>query len=149
MKQTSWQKSKRRLAVLWFSGAGFIFILMLFQSIFGHYGTNINKAWGWFLPTVMPTLSLVIGVLAMDALGNGVKILTVDRFFFRLSFILSLTYLVVVSITIIMQPFSPLSTVELMTQSNLWLGPFQGLVSASLGVFFIKGAKESNGRDGT
>ncbi len=141
--QISWQISKRRLAVLWFSGAGIIFIVMLFQTILGRYGTNISEAWGWFLPTIMPTLSLIIGVLAMDALGNGVKILTVDRFFFRLSFILSLAYLVVVSFTILMQPFSPLSAVELMTQSNLWLGPFQGLVSASLGAVFIKGAKES------
>jgi len=146
--QISWQKSKRRLAVLWFCGAGIIFIVMLFQTILGRYGTNISEAWGWFLPTIMPTLSLIIGVLAMDALGNGVKILTVDRFFFRLSFFLSLAYLVVVSFTILMQPFSPLSAVELMTQSNLWLGPFQGLVSASLGAVFIKGAKKSYARDG-
>jgi hypothetical protein len=27
---------------------------------------------------------------------------------------------------------------NLMTQSNLWLGPFQGLVTASIGAFFVK-----------
>ncbi|TVQ19365.1 MAG: hypothetical protein EA361_00815 [Bacteroidetes bacterium] len=140
--QISWEKSKRRLAVLWFSGAGFVFAIMLFQTILGRYGVDSSDAWGWYLPTIMPTLSLIIGVLVMDAVGKGLKIQTVDRFFFRLSFSLSLTYLFVVSLTILMQPFSPLSAVELMTQSNFWLGPFQGLVSASLGAFFIKGAKE-------
>ena len=138
----SWAKSKRCLAALWFTGAGIIFLILLFQTILGRYEENINEAWGWFLPTIMPTLSLVIGVLVMDAVGKGVKIRTVDRFFFRLSFILSLAYLVVVSITIFMQPFSTLSAVELMKQSNLWLGPFQGLVSGSLGAFFIQGEKE-------
>jgi len=142
MMQISWQKSKRRLAVLWFSGSGFIFFVLLLQTIFGRYETDIIEVWGWLLPTIMPTLSLIIGVLVMDAVGKGVKIQTVDRFFFRLSYILSLSYLVVVSITIFIEPFSPLSAVELMKQSNLWLGPFQGLVSASLGAFFIKRAKE-------
>lgn len=138
----SWVKSKRRLAALWFTGAGIIFLTLLFQTILGRYGENINDAWGWFLPTIMPTLSLIIGVLVMDAVGKGVNIRTVDRFFFRLSFSLSLAYLVVVSITIFMQPFSTLSAVELMKQSNLWLGPFQGLVGGSLGAFFIQGEKE-------
>jgi len=134
----SWTKSKKYLATLWFIGSGLIFLTLIIQTIMGRYVDNVNEVWKWFLPTIMPSLSLIIGVFVMDARGREEKIVTADRFFLRLSFGLSLLYLIVVSLTILLQPFSKLSPVELMKQSNLWLGPFQGLVSASLGAFFIK-----------
>jgi hypothetical protein len=43
---------------------------------------------------------------------------------------------------VLLQPFSVLSPFELMSQSSLWLGPFQGLVSAAMGAFFIKAPEE-------
>ncbi len=137
---TSWTKCKRNLAVLWFTGSGVIFFILLFQTIFQRYEGRVSEVWEWFLPTIMPTLSLIVGVLVMDALGKKAKKQTVDRFVFKLSFSLSFVYLVVVALTILMPPFpKALPTLELMQQSNLWLGPFQGLVTASLGAFFICG----------
>lgn len=133
----SWVGARRKLATLWFTGAGLIFFVLLLQSILNRYGANVDEVWEWFLPTIMPTLSLIIGVLVMDTVGKGTKIHTVDGFFFWLAFALSLAYLVVVLLTIFLAPFSRLTGIELMKQSNLWLGPFQGLVSASLGAFFI------------
>lgn len=38
-------------------------------------------------------------------------------------------------------PPKPSASVDFMKRSNLWLGPFQGLVSAMLGTFFVKGAR--------
>ena len=70
--------------------------------------------------------------------GDSGKKKSADRFVFRLSFALSLTYLVVAALTVLMQPFAAVPPLELMKQSNLWLGPFQGLVAASLGAFFVK-----------
>ena len=136
--QVPMDKCKRRLGTLWFVGAGLVFFLLLFQSLLGHYGENVEEPWGWFLPTILPTLSLIIGVLVMDALGKGIKTMMVDRFMFRLALGLSAAYLVVVSLTILMQPFSALNPVDLMKQSNLWLGPIQGLVSAAIGAFFVQ-----------
>jgi hypothetical protein len=136
--KVSMQQCKRRLAILWFISSSFLFIIMLIQSFLGHYGNDITDAWGWFLPTVMPTLSLIVGVLVSDALGKGVRIQKVSNFLFRLAFSLSLAYLLVVILTILFQPFSTLAPLDLMKQSHLWLGPFQGLVSASLGAFFIR-----------
>jgi hypothetical protein len=135
----SWARCKRRLATLWFTGSGIIFLVILFQTFFGRFEDNVSEAWEWFLPTILPTLSLIISVFVVDTLGRGKKIRTVDKFMFRLTFSLSLLYLVVMSLTILMSPFSSLTPIELMKQSNLWLGPFQGLVSASLGAFFIGG----------
>ena len=131
-------KCKRQLAAIWLVGAGISFFLLFFQTIFGRFGDNASEAWSWLLPTIMPTLSLIVGVLVMDALGKGIGTKTVDRFIFRVALILSTIYLIVVAMTILLQPFASLSPLELMKQSNLWLGPFQGLVSASIGAFFVK-----------
>jgi len=130
-------KCKKRLAVLWFSGSIVLFIVLLLQSIFGHYGNKVSDAWGWLLPNIMPTLSLIIGVLIIDGFSKkkGEK---VDKFFFKLSFFLSLMYIILICLSIFIQPFTRLSSLELLKLSNLWLGPFQGLVSASIGAFFVK-----------
>jgi hypothetical protein len=132
-------RCRRKLATLWFVGAGVLFFLVLVQTLLGRYGDRANEAWGWALPTIMPTLSLIIGVLVADALTKGPRASqNVNAFLFRLTFSLSAVYLLVVVLTIAFQPFASLSPLELMRQANLWLGPFQGLVSASLGVFYVK-----------
>ncbi|MCI5115573.1 MAG: hypothetical protein D3919_02485 [Candidatus Electrothrix sp. AW5] len=132
--------TKKRLAIIWFSGSGFLFALLFLQTIFGKYGTEAKDAWGLLLPTFMPTLSLIIGTLIADATASKKdtkEIATVDRFFFRLSCFLSIAYLLTVILTILLSPFSKLSLLELIKLSNLWLAPFQGLVTASLGAFFV------------
>ena len=131
--------TKKRLTVIWFSGSGILFALLLLQTIFGKYGTEAKDAWGLMLPTFMPTLSLIIGTLVADttAAKDDKEIATVDRFFFRLSCFLSIAYLLTVILTILLSPFAKLSLLELMKLSNLWLAPFQGLVTASLGAFFV------------
>lgn len=139
-------RCRKRLATLWFAGSGILFFLVLVQTLLGHYGDKANEAWGWALPTIMPTLSLIIGVLVADALGKGTRTTQgVSAFLFRLTFSLSAAYLLVVVLTIVFQPFASLSPIELMRQANLWLGPFQGLVSASLGVFYVKRSTERGG----
>ncbi|MDB4991652.1 MAG: hypothetical protein JWN04_6830, partial [Myxococcaceae bacterium] len=57
---------KRRLATLWFSVSGFLFVLVLAQSVSGKWGTQVKDAWSWLFPTILPTLSLIVGVLAAD-----------------------------------------------------------------------------------
>lgn len=133
----SWDKSKKKLATFWLLSSFIIFAILLAQTILGRYESNIDQVFGWFLPTIMPTLSLIIGVLVNDAFKKSKNEPTVDSFFFRLSYTLSLAYLITVLLTLLLQPFSAFSALELMRLSNLWLAPFQGLVSASLGVFFV------------
>jgi hypothetical protein len=130
--------ARRRLSVVWFSGAGLLFLVMILQTIFGHYGTDAEEAWGWLLPGILPTLSLIIGVLVMDALGKSVKAATVDGFMFWTAFGLSVFYLMMVALPILLQPFRAIEPLSMLRQSNLWLGPMQGLVSAALAAFFVK-----------
>jgi hypothetical protein len=135
---------KRRLATLWFAGAGLIFFIVLVQSLLGRYGDQVNQAWGWLLPTVMPTLSLIVGVLVFDAVQGERTTRQTDRFLFRLTAGLGAGYLAAVLLVIALQPLATVPPLQLMNQANIWLGPFQGLVAATMGAFFVKSAQEDS-----
>ena len=75
----SMDREKKRLALIWFVGAGLLFCLVLLQSVRNVYGTQTEKAWAWLLPSVMPTLSLIVGVLVSDV-GQGRVDIQVDPF---------------------------------------------------------------------
>jgi len=136
---------KRWLAGIWFTGFGLIFFIVLVQTQLGHYREDANQVWGWLLPTVMPTLSLIIGVLVLDAARHERRRATTDRFLFLLTAWLSGAYLTSVLLVIVLQPLSSASPLQAMAQANVWLGPFQGLVAAAMGAFFVRAAHDSAG----
>jgi hypothetical protein len=132
---------KRQLARLWFAGAGIVSLLVLLQSLHGRYGAEVAQAWSWLLPTLVPTLSLIIGQRVFDAVQSTPDRAT-DRFLYRLTASLSSVYLLAVLLVVLLQPLSTPGPIELMVQSNVWLGPMQGLVIAPMGAFFVKAGRE-------
>lgn len=134
----SMKRAKRQLAVIWFVGAALICLLLGLQSIRGIYGDDTDKAWAWLLPSITPTLSLIIGTLVSEAQQPDRPDSTIDGFYSRLASIFSIAYLVTVSGTILVQPFSTSTPLGLMSMSHFWLAPFQGLVSAALGALFVR-----------
>ena len=134
-------KSKWTLAVIWLVGAGLILTLMVGQSLFDVYGARTEEAWSWYLPTVMPSLSLILGVLVADF--RAAKAAPESRRkagpLLGLAIGVSVFYLMMVSLTLLVQPFLATPPLELMQRSNLWLGPLQGLAAATLGAFFRDG----------
>ncbi|WP_339137592.1 MAG: hypothetical protein WGN25_05845 [Candidatus Electrothrix sp. GW3-4] len=132
-------ESQKRLVIIWFAGSGFLFALLFFQTVLGKYGSAAKEAWALMLPTFVPALFLIIGTLIADAtsVSDPDETVTIDRFFFRLAEFLSIAYLTTVILTILLSPFSQISQLELIKLSNLWLVPFQGLVTAALGAFFV------------
>ena len=135
---------RNRLAKVWFFGSGIIFILMIFQTIFGRYGDKSDQAWAWLLPSVLPNLSLIIGVLVVESQHKHVKKTKPDSkadvFMFRLSMNLSLAYLIILSITILLTPFAEAynTPLTILKNSHFWLAPLQGLVCGALGAFFYQ-----------
>jgi hypothetical protein len=124
---------------VWFTGAAFTFILILLQTLFGKFGGEEKRAWSWYLPTVMPTLSLIIGALVTDRRSEpSADARRVDPFLYRLAMSLSATYFLVMLGPVMAQPFTDVTILEVLDLSSLWLGPLQGLVAASLGAFFIR-----------
>jgi hypothetical protein len=127
---------KVRLAQVWLAGGAVLYCIVLAQSLLGYYGDEVADAWSWLLPTTLPTLSLIVGVLVADAQREPKKTEQVNRFVFQLAMGLSAFYLTVVLLTLLVQPVIELAPPEVMKRSNLWLAPLQGLVAAALGAFY-------------
>ncbi|WP_446011290.1 hypothetical protein [Candidatus Electrothrix sp.] len=139
--------TQKRLTSIWFSGSVFLFTLLVLQTILGKYGSEARQAWILILLTFTPTLFLLLGALIAEASSpaEADAVITVDRFFFRLSDFLSMSYLSTVSLTILFSPFVPLSQLEFLQLSYLWLIPFQGVVMAALGAFLISKNTQAGG----
>lgn len=133
----SMQTAKTRLAILWFSWYGILFMVILIQTIGGVHKNIESKVWGWFLPTVMPTLSLMISVFIADASKENKQADKVKRQYFRLTFFLSLFYLFIVTVTFVGQVYW-VDLVSYFEKSNMFLGPLQGLTAGMLLFFFQK-----------
>lgn len=133
-------EARTRLARVWIVGSFVIIVILVLQSLLGHYEDKVQEAWGWVLPTLMPTLGMIITVLTYTALNPSLLASVVRRDFFSVSMSLSVFYLVLIFLTIAIQPIVHAygeAAVRLMRLSNLWLGPIQGLVASALGVLFV------------
>jgi len=135
------EKARNSLATIWFSGAGIAFIILTAQSALGKFGDAVQEVWAWFVPTMMPTLALMVGVIGGTALQEAGDRRAVKRFFFRLSKALSIFYVAVVLMTLLIEPFSSVEGVQLFNISNYWLAPLQGLVVAAITVLFTSQEK--------
>ena len=126
-----------RLVILWFSGFAILTVLMIARTVGDIYGSKTGDAWTWFMPTILPTASLMIMVVATDFVKPDPGKET-DKFLFRLAFWISLIYLLLVLFTVLNPVDSYGSSIAFMKMSNYWLAPTQGLTTAVLGAFFVK-----------
>jgi cytochrome bd-type quinol oxidase subunit 2 len=125
-----------RLAFVWMTGVGISFAVLLAQTMGQKYGDQYQKAWSWFLPTVIPILTLIIGSLVYQAKTNG-DAATVDKRMYLVSMVFSAFYLVLVLGVLVSTAFPGVPPLEKMSQSQLWLTPIQALTSSALGAFFV------------
>lgn len=164
------------LATIWFSGSGLILLILLATSFGDVFQGKLEQVWSVSLSTVLPTLSLILSVLGANAIverrekGQTFSEQPADAFvrrdFFRLTWILSVVYLLLVVVSFFAHPFvtaasAPAVTAEEVLRewggedaggdarekatsaadvilfSNLWLAPLQGLVVAAMGVLFF------------
>jgi hypothetical protein len=119
----------------WLIGAGFSALILVITSILRGRADAAREVWSWFLPLVLPTLGLMMGVLGAAAMTTRENTL-LRKSFVDIAFWLSLAYLSILSLTILLEPLSPLRGADLHGMSNYWMGPFQGLVVAALGYLF-------------
>jgi hypothetical protein len=115
--------------MVWFIGGGVPFLMLAARTLGVGARFNVEVAWGWLLPAILPTLSLMIGVIASgESPGKG----EIDSFQFRLAWWLSLIYLSLVTASLLATWLngSDLNTFK------VFLGPIQGLVAGLLAFFF-------------
>src|SRR5262249_39512180 len=136
-----------KLAKLWLIMSTFFALLLIGQSVTNKYADKVTDVWSWALPTIIPTLSLILTVLGATA--NETRKddqARIKKPFYRAAYWLSAFYLSLILGTVLVAPIAPTpyreNPIELYKLSNLWLGPIQGFVASSMAVlFFTKKAK--------
>ena len=134
-------KYKRWLTLVWFSFAGFMFLLMVMYTVQGRpFGEHSGEVWSWLLPNLMPTLTLIVSVLVIEAhQAPSAAEPAASAFLFGLALALSISYLLsVLAVLAVAGPVLGKDPMPIIKGSGVWLGPMQGLVSGALGAFFIK-----------
>ena len=143
-------QARYRLARIWFPGCGILILFLIFQSLFGGYGTRQTEAWGWAMPNFFPTLALMMSVFGANALGaTDVENMPVKRGYYWISLCLSLFYIFILFFILIFAPVidhffldraaTAQTRLDMMVNSNVYLGPIQSIVVGALGVlFFLK-----------
>lgn len=151
----SLEKARYRLARLWFIGVGIIFLLLVAQSSFGDiYEGRLEEVWSWALPTVIPTLSLLLSVLGANAIvqvnDSNADTGMVRRSFYSIAYWLSVFYLLLILATILLQPINPsekFTAVDFLKRSQLWLSPVQGIVISAMGILFFSKQSSSSSQN--
>jgi len=125
------------LTMLWW-GWGLLLLLLLaaLSSQSAIFGDKAADAWQWFLPNLTPTLLLVGAAAYAKKVPDQVD-LTVMKPLFLIALVVSATYLLLLTISLIGVLFTT-DPLAWLSKSNLWLGPLQGLAASALGVFFVK-----------
>ncbi|MEX1027058.1 MAG: hypothetical protein WD049_03485 [Candidatus Paceibacterota bacterium] len=112
-------EARSRISMVWFIGAGLILLVLLATSLGDVFEGRLQDVWSASLPTVLPTLSLILSVLGASAIvekgrkrqeqvdnqvDDHVEVF-VRRDFYRLTKVLSIGYLVLVLVSFFAHPF--------------------------------------------
>ena len=146
----AFRTAQKRIALLWYIGVGLLFIILIIQSSLGRYGESLEQVWGWFLPAVMPTVSLITAVLVTELSGPTNSRLS-DKFLYRLALISSGIYVGILHLAVFITPVmeGEKTAIEILQASQLWLAPVQGIVAAVLGAYFVRQKEEPTDKEPT
>lgn len=122
-------------SLVWTWGLGFLasFALLFAMTVAGTFEGRVEQAWGWFLPTILPTLGLALS--SSVATGDKQSKKVVTPFVARLAKVVSILYLALVVATLLTWPLTQKGPLEWFKISGLWLGPIQGVIAGVLGAF--------------
>lgn len=135
-------KCQTRLMTVWTIGCFILLSIMGLQIIFGHYSEYKRDAVEWLLPAIFPTLSLVTGVWLENAKNKAENDVMVDKKTYRWVMSISILYLSYILIIFAIQPMVAKPSIEVLKDSSLVLAPIQGIMCASIGIFYTNRPKE-------
>ena len=135
-------KSQRQLLLVWSGlGAVALTIVLIQTAPGGAYSRNASEVWDWFLPTVVPTISLMVGTVIADTRA-GDRRATVDAFAFRLALSVSILYLALVVTFLFMYAQSAQPTADLKGSSKI-VNALYAIVGIALGTMFVSRKTDS------
>lgn len=127
---------QRRLFTLWAVLGGLALLIVLVQMAPGGvYASHAGEVLDWFLPTVVPTFTLMLGTVVADVLKPEPGA-TVDAFTYRLAVWMSVLYLGAVILVLLMYAQSPSPVSDLKASGKL-IAALYSLVGVVLGALFV------------
>ena len=129
------------LARIWFLGAIPSFVVLMVLTLMGRFKDLAQDAWSWYLPTTLPTLLLILGVLAATAFGPKDERLVRTQFYGFAKW-LSVFYVAIVVVTVTCWPLTGNEPLEAFRLANFFLPPLQGLAAGAIGALFTKQEKD-------
>jgi hypothetical protein len=135
--------ASKRLFLPWLYCTFFLILIILLQTTFRRYGNGANAAWWWAMFKVLPcTLLILWGYLNYSNLYAELK--STHIVLFKLSFYLSLAYLLTTIVALLIQPWITVGTaIEKLHSTDAGLFFFQALVFTVICVFIVKTQKLS------
>lgn len=127
---------QRKLLLVWAVLGSTASIIVLVQTAPGGvYHTNASDVWDWFLPTLIPTLSLMVGTVAAEVRTPDPDA-TVDDLAYRVALWASVLYLALVIGLLLAYAQSGTPVTDLKGSSKL-VSSVYGIVGVTLGTFFV------------
>lgn len=137
---------RKRLVSIWLGLGMLALMLLTLRTMVGAYGSASEDVWKWFLPAIVPTMSLMLGVLvsaeARRKPGEQRQEPTVSGFLYRIALWLSLGYLGFLIGIIIYEALDasgPSMPVLIENIEMFVVHGFQVINGIALGAFFTKG----------
>ena len=127
-------KAKTRLFKVWGFFSLALISFFLIQTITGRYKFIEKKAWEWFLPNILPCLTIIFSSLFFD---NNKKA-TIQKSYFLLCLYASLSYLLFLAIILISYSRNSGNIIDYYNRFDILLKSLLPLITGILGLFFIK-----------
>lgn len=127
------------LTTIWLLWAALLFLLMIMLTMQSAlFGADAQKAWQWFLPNLVPVLTLVgASAYASPAAPVAAANPPPPAGTFLLAVGSSVFYLLLLTGSLVSTLFSK-APLEALATSGLWLGPLQGIATSGLALYFVK-----------
>jgi uncharacterized membrane protein YeiB len=130
--------SQRWMALVWYLMVLPFLTALIAQTMGGAFDNRDTEMWGWALPTFMPTLALITGVVVVEevrAQGKNRRTRTVPIFAQNVTLGLSVFYLLLLNYVVFSSRANGYS-IQALQRSNVFLGSIQAIVGLALAVFF-------------
>ena len=146
-KTISLETARTKLISIWLSGAGLALLLLIFQTLNKTFEKTTEtdlesfaqQVWGWFIPLLFPTLSLMLGSLAIKASTEADDSIIVNKKTYRICLSISIVYLLILLFHIYFWPlFNYKDPMKLFATANFYLGPLQGITVMLISMLFNK-----------
>jgi hypothetical protein len=134
-KTTQYQKI---IMWIWIGCLLIILPILFLQGIFGRYGNRYSEVISWFLPNILPSLSLLTGGMIITGRNNRNPLAEANRYIILITICTSTLYCLLLFSIVLFAPFSRLSPIALMKQGNYMLAPLQSVVNFFLFTFLYQ-----------